>query len=177
MQAQSKSNEMWRRKVKWECGHPFYAFDTFEGMPDNNENNENFAKGTFLGSLEEVKSAGEKSGMFEGDQIQYFKGLFSNIAKAQSEEIEKLQPAVIVNIDCDLYVSTVDALEMVASKFQQGTVLLMDDYNCFCADQSQGGRCALREFLEKHSEIEIEKWFPYSHVGQSFIVHIKNLRA
>jgi len=174
MQSQSRSDEIWRRKVKWESEHQFYAFDTFEGMPENSENNENFAKGTFLGSLEEVKTAGEKVGMVEGDRIKYFKGLFSDIAKNQSEEIEKLPPAVIVNIDCDLYASTVDVLEIIAPKLQQGTVLLMDDYNYFCVDRNQGGRRALREFLEKHPEVEVEKWFPYSHLGQAFIVHIKN---
>ena len=40
MKSQSQSPEMWRRKIKWDYNHPFYAFDAFEGMPENTENNE-----------------------------------------------------------------------------------------------------------------------------------------
>lgn len=172
MKEQSESHEMWRRKINWDLKHPFYAFDTFEGMPENDENNEIFSKGTFLSSLDEVKSAGEKIGMREGDQIKYFKGKFSDIAKERSDEISNLQPAAIVNIDSDLYASARDALEIINPKLQQGTVLLMDDYNCFSANKNKGERYALSEFLEKNHNIEVEKWFPYSFVGQAFIFHL-----
>lgn len=172
MKSQSESQEMWRRKINWDLKHSFYAFDTFEGMPENDENNDTFAKGSFLSSLDEVKSAGVKIGMREGDQIKYFKGKFSDIAKERSDEISNLQPAAIVNIDSDLYSSAVDALEIITPKLQQGSVLMMDDYNCFSANRNKGERYALSEFLEKHSEIEVEKWFPYLYLGQSFIVHL-----
>lgn len=169
---QSESQEMWRRKFNWDLKHSFYAFDTFEGMPENDENNDNFAKGSFLSSLDEVKSAGEKIGMREGDQIKYFKGKFSDIAKERSDEISNLQPAAIVNIDSDLYASTRDALEIINPKLRQGTVLLMDDYYCFSANQNKGERYALSEFLEKNPDKEVEKWFSYLFAGQSFIVHL-----
>lgn len=171
--SQSQSPEMWRRQIKRDFNHHFYAFDTFEGMPDNQENMLTFAKGTFLSSLKEVKLAGEKLGMFEGERIRYFKGMFADIIKFQAEGIKQLQPAVIVNIDSDLYASVVDALEIVHPKLQQGTVLLMDDWNCFRANRNQGERRALKEFLEKYPQVEVENWFPYSHVGQAFIVHLK----
>ena len=172
MKSQSQSSEMWRREINWDIKHYFYAFDTFEGMPENIENNETFPKGSFLSSLDEVILAGEKVGMFEGEKCQYFKGLFSEVAYSRSEEIINLKPAVIVNIDCDLYSSTVDALDMIKSKLQQGTIIMMDDWNCFSSDRSKGGRRALREFLEKNSDVEIEDYFTYSHAGKAFIVHL-----
>ena len=172
MKAQSESHEMWRRKINWDLKHSFYAFDTFEGMPENDEKNQAFSKGTFLSSLDEVKSAGEKIGMREGGQIKYFKGNFSDIAKERSDEFSNLQPAAIVNIDCDLYESSRDALEIINPKLRQGTVLLMDDYNCFSANQKEGERYALSEFLEKNPDKEVEKWFSYLYSGQAFIVHI-----
>ena len=171
MKSQSESQEMWRRKINWDLKHSFYAFDTFEGMPENDENNDTFAKGSFLSSLDEVKSAGEKIGMREGDQIKYFKGKFSDIAKERSDEISNLQPAAIVNIDSDLYASARDALELINPKLRQCTVLLMDDYNCFSANQKEGERYALSEFLEKNPDKEVEKWFQYGLTGQAFIVH------
>ena len=42
MESQSQSSEKWRRMIKWNIEHYFYAFDTFEGMPENTENNETF---------------------------------------------------------------------------------------------------------------------------------------
>ena len=81
MKSQKTSQEVWRQKIKWGWNHHFYAFDTFEGMPTNNEGNENFSQGTFLGSLEVVKAEGKKIGMLEGKAVQYFKGTFAEIAK------------------------------------------------------------------------------------------------
>ena len=173
MDSQSDSSEMWRQKIKWDFDHHFYAFDTFEGMPENNENNEIFAKGSFLGSIENVKLESERIGMKEGNSIKYFKGLFSEVSKQYATDIGDLQNAAIVNIDSDLYMSACGALEIVKPKLQQGTIIMMDDWNCFRADNNQGERRALREFLEKNSHIKAEKYFSYSFTGQAFIVHIK----
>ena len=173
MLSQSNSSEKWRQKIKYDFDHHFYGFDTFEGMPENLENNEQFAQGSFLGSLENVKLEGEKIGMCEGDSVKYVKGIFSEVLRNDTLEIVNLQPAAIVNIDSDLYMSACDALEIVKPKLQQGTILMMDDWNCFRADNNQGERRALREFLEKNSNIETEKYFSYSFAGQAFIVHMK----
>ena len=50
----------------------------------------------------------------------------------------------------------------------------MDDWNCFNADNKQGERRAVKEFLEQNKHITLESWFSYSHAGQSFIVHLNN---
>ena len=101
MNSQSNSSELWRQEIKWDFDHHFYAFDTFEGMPENLENNEIFAKGSFLGSFENFKLEGEKIGMYEGDSVKYFKGIFSEISKNNTPDIANLQPEAIVNIDSD----------------------------------------------------------------------------
>ena len=106
-----------------------------------------------------------------GESAKYFVGTFADIAKRQEQAICALQPAAIVHIDCDLYASARDALELVSPKLQQGTVLLFDDYNCFSADPNQGERRALREFLASHPDIEVESWFSYLFAGQAFLVH------
>ena len=38
IKSQSESQEMWRRKINWDLKHSFYAFDTFEGMPEKMKN-------------------------------------------------------------------------------------------------------------------------------------------
>jgi len=97
--------------------------------------------------------------MYEGDSIKYFKGLFSEVSKQNATNIADLQTAAIANIDSDLYMSARDALEIVKPKMQQGTILLMDDWNCFRADINQGERRALREFLEKIVTLRLKSIF------------------
>ena len=69
--------------------------------------------------------------------------------------------------------SACDTLEVVKPQLQQETILMMDDWNCFRADNTQDERCALREFLENNCNIETESYFPYSFSGQAFIVHMR----
>ena len=166
--AQEASTEEWRRKSVGDYAsynHDFYGFDTFEGMPKNNEKSITFAPGTFISSLEEVDNRCTKAGM----KFKLFKGLFAEI---NDDILRGLPPAAIINIDSDLYTSANDALKKIKDKFQQGTILLMDDYNCFNADNNKGERRALKEFSEKNKYIDFESWFSYQYVGQAFICHI-----
>ena len=87
-------------------------------------------------------------------------------------DLVELQPAAIINLDCDLYSSAREALEIVAPKLIQGSVILADDWNTFGGDRKSGERKAVSEFLEEHPDIEFENWFPYQYAGQAFIVHI-----
>lgn len=167
-ESQLVSPEPWRRETMKgyiDYQHFFYGFDTFEGIPSNGEKNETFAKGTFLASLDAVK----KKCLDKKMEVQLFKGLFSDIA---DESMADLQPAAIINIDSDLYASAKDALEKVRMKIQQGTILLLDDYNCFSADSAKGERRALKEFCAKYPQFRFEPWFVYSYVGQAFICHL-----
>jgi len=125
-----------------------------------------FAQGTYLASYADVKNKCEKAIM----RFKLYQGVFSDIS---DETINGLQPAAIVNIDADLYGSARDALEKVGPKLQQGTILLMDDYNCFSSSRTKGERRALLEFCKKHPQFEFEPWFVYQHVGQAFICHFK----
>ena len=157
----------WRQEV-WkeysEFNPRFVGVDTFEGMPDNDESSTIFAKGTFQTSLELVEGKCESVGL-SSPELTLVKGLFADTDK------ELIAPkAAIINVDGDLYQSAVDALELVKDSIQQGTVLLMDDYNMFNAANDKGERRALLEFCER-TDIEIEPWFPYQFVGQAFLCH------
>ena len=172
IQSQKNSDEEWRKKVHLYADHQFYAFDTYEGMPENDEGHHAFQQGSFLGTLDEVKK--RINSLKQSKRVSYFKGEFSKVHREQPQEIENLDKVAIANIDCDLYQSTKDALEMIKDKLQQGTVLLMDDWDQFCADNSKGQRKALKEFLEKNNHIHVEDYIIYSFIGKAFIVHIND---
>jgi hypothetical protein len=170
---QALSDEQWRREAinKFvDYQHLFLGFDSFEGIPENNEGNLFFRQGTYAIPENFVRSRCEKARM----KYQLIKGFFADVP---SDVVVSMPKAAIVNIDCDLYRSTVDVLRLVGPKLQQGTIILMDDYNCFNADNAQGERRALREFCAQNPHITFEPWWPYQHVGQSFIVHLNNKKS
>ena len=155
------------RKNYFDFQPDFYAFDTFEGMPENNEGQFVHA-GSFMTSVPIVKEMCRKAGL-EGNKLQIRKGLFSDYFN-QFQGGQKT-PACIIHIDCDLYGSALDALKISKSLMQQGTVLLMDDYNLFAASNRAGERRALREFMQAH-QIEFEPWFAYGPASQAFFCHL-----
>jgi len=172
---QLTSDEDWRQVVAKDYAafrHEFYAFDSFTGIPENDEGNVTFGPGTFACSLEEFDKRNREQGIIEGKGVRYFEGYFDEISRREDGAIEELQPAAIVNLDCDLYVSAVDALAIVKPKLVQGTILLADDWNTFSADKNSGERKAVAEFLSANPNIQFEPWFPYLYAGQSFLVHV-----
>jgi hypothetical protein len=175
VQTQLKSDEGWRRDVANDYSdfkHHFYAFDTFEGMPENQEKNVSFVQGSFYCSLDEFVRLNEAEGIKVSDQVQYLQGTFDEVKSQKASDLDRMQPAAIVNLDCDLYVSAVSALSIIKPKLVQGTVLLADDWNTFSADRTNGERKALAEFLEREPHISLEPWFTYMYTGQAFLVHV-----
>jgi hypothetical protein len=173
-QSQLTADEPWRRTTAAPYArfrHQFYAFDTFEGIPENGEGERTFAKGNFACSLEEFTRLNGEEGIVEGETVRYFAGTFKEIAERQAQALLALQSAAIINLDCDLYASAIDALAIVAPKLVQGSVLLVDDWNTFAAHGGKGERRAIREFLASHPTISFEPWFAYEFAGQTFLVH------
>lgn len=166
---QMKSNEPTRveaAKAYVDFKHKFHGLDTFSGMPDNEEGDINFAKGSFPTSYDSVYNRCVRQGLSQGgNALHLYQGLFKD---SEAKLRTNVQKAAIINIDCDLYESAKDALNISAPLIQIGTVLMFDEYNAFCADNRKGERRAFKEFQDK-SSFKFEPWFPYHFVGQTFL--------
>ena len=81
--------------------------------------------------------------------------------------------AAIVHLDCDLYQSASEVLQGLFKHdvFQDGCVLLFDDWNCNRAHPNYGERRAFREFLEGQSRFSASPWFTYGYNAAAFILH------
>ena len=81
--------------------------------------------------------------------------------------------ASLVHFDCDLYQSTMEVFDglLAGDCFQDGTVLLFDDWNCNKANPNFGQRRALREFLEKQDKFTASSWYTYGYNGAAYILH------
>src|SRR3989338_5049946 len=172
------AEEPWRRQVAEGYAashHYFYAFDTFAGMPTNQEGNPVFAPGNFACSLADFNRLNKEAGLPDGPWVRFFAGEFAQVAKKEAPALAQLDCAAVINIDCDLYASARDALALVEPKIQQGSVLLMDDWNHFKARPDTGSRKALAEFLKRRTDLSVEPWFSYEFVGQAFFIHRRSV--
>jgi len=85
----------------------FYGFDTFEGLP---ERWGVYAKGAMASNIPKI----------DDHRVTFVKGMFQ-------DTLPILTTPRIVHIDCDLYNSTSFILNNI--KWQQGDVILFDDFN------------------------------------------------
>ena len=87
-----------------------------------------------------------------------------------------IEKCSLIHIDCDIYTSTKYVLEKLAEKnlYQDGCVVMFDDWNCNRANPNMGERRALREFLEKYPRWTCSEWFSYGWNGMAMILHDGN---
>lgn len=72
--------------------------------------------------------------------------------------------AAVIFVDCDLYESAVRVLEFSRHFLTRGTVLVFDDWFCFCGDPERGERRAFREFRQRHPRLRFEDFVQGSEV-------------
>jgi len=147
----------------------YVAFDSFEGLPEISDidRQEIWQRGKLATGEDEFVRRVIQNGM-PREKLITVKGFYD---KSLSNELkQRLLPvkAAVVYIDCDLYASTVPVLEFVKDFFQVGTVLVFDDWNCFCGDPNRGERRAFREFCERYPEFHFED-FISTHMQKAFI--------
>lgn len=163
--SQLKSTERWRVKLAkdYSTYQPkFIGFDTFSGLPVNNEKNSNFEAGYFSCSLESVKSKLEK--VIKKDSLKLVKGDFTKLQLFPSTS-----PIAILFIDSDLYESALAGLKLSEPFLQIGSVIMFDEFHGFNSDESKGERRALSEFLQGNT-IKVDRWFDYHYGGRAFLV-------
>lgn len=147
----------------------FYAFDSFEGLPETNESEDGyFHTGTFCTSRADfVRIVREKTGMQLPDR-NIVQGYYSD---SLTPELRARMPkAGVVHIDVDLYSSTVDVLRFLKPLLVPGSLLVFDDWYAFPGGSVMGERKALTEFLRANPGFAVEPWKAYSTFGQSFWV-------
>ena len=133
---------------------PLHLFDTFEGLPElsDKDNPDQFQKGNFSASLEGVKNY-----LKEYRNVYFYKGRFPLTA----EPIENKKFS-FVNIDVDIYQSTMDCLRFFYPRMSKGGCMLCHDYLV------DGARKSFNEFFKDKPEIIIE---PFA-TGQALVIKV-----
>ncbi|HEY6352085.1 MAG TPA: TylF/MycF/NovP-related O-methyltransferase [Candidatus Angelobacter sp.] len=166
-------------RLAWDTFHSLYdwtyvAFDSFEGLPemDPADSMPLWRKGDLKTSEEDFVRTVVKHGM-PREKLKIVKGFYrESLTPAVKAELLP-QKAAVIYIDCDLYSSTVSALDFSKDFLQKGTVLVFDDWFCFYGDPNKGERRAFQEFRNRNPDLVFEDYIQ-SNEAKAFIFLGKN---
>lgn len=150
----------------------FYSFDSFEGLPDVEENNEQeiWGKGKFATSIKEFEQILKNKG-YENENYELIKGFYHDtLTKDLKQRLLQEGKASMVYIDCDLYYSTVPVLDFIKDFLKEGTLIIFDDWYCFNGNKDRGQQKAFNEFKENNLDISFTPYFNNSEI-KVFIVN------
>jgi len=141
----------------------FWAFDSFEGLPDSSKENPHFKQGAFATSQ---KSFLELIAPYvpSDSRVHLVPGFYS---ESLTEDIAaKLRCAALITIDCDLVSSFEECLPFAIRLLQKGTILYIDDWrNNSYGDSTKGIPAVAKKLLPENMQpfLSVGWW------GQSFI--------
>lgn len=135
----------------------YVGFDSFEGLPEITEIDRQaiWQKGKLKTGETEFRQLCLRHGI-PGNRLTTVKGFYDVSLNNDLKERLSAQKAAVIYIDCDLYASTVPVLRFARHFLQPGTVVVFDDWNCFCADPMRGERRAWAEFLYENPSLCFE---------------------
>ena len=83
-------------------------------------------------------------------EIKTVRGFYDRSLTTQVLDQHNLTRAAIVNIDCDLYESTVKVLDFLTPLVGDGTVIYFDDWFYYSGHPQKGERGAFNQWLSRH---------------------------
>lgn len=130
----------------------FFAFDSFEGLPEGAEIDRSgfFEKGQFSAGRDEFHRNLNAAG-FPAERSVVVPGWYDQSLTPALYETHRLTKAAIVHIDCDLYESTQQVLEFITPLLVDGTILIFDDWFHFHGHPQRGEQRAFNEWAAKRT--------------------------
>jgi len=167
-------NEANTMRMAWDAFHHLFdltyvGFDSFEGLPeiDDIDKQEIWEKGKLAYAEQEFIKTVTRHGMPK-DKLVTVRGFYDAVLTEQLKSQFLPGKAAMIYVDCDLYRSTVPVLAWIVDFLQRGTVVVFDDWNCFCGDPDLGERRAWREFQGQHPTLRFQE-FVSTNEAQAFV--------
>lgn len=145
----------------------FFAFDSFQGLPDIegiDKNGKDFVKGKYLCSEKKFLKNLSNAGVLM-EKVNVVSGWYENTCIKETRDKLSLKKAAIIHIDCDLYTSTKVALKFIEPLLTDGTIIIFDDWFCFKGNPNLGEQKAFWEWQEKIADwifVEYQKIGPWT---------------
>lgn len=152
----------------------FYGFDSFEGIPILNKNKseaEVFPPGMFQsGGVEQVKRNLSEAKV-DLTRIELIAGWYAGTLNRTTREKLSLRHAAVVNVDCDVYESTIPVLDFIEPHLVDGSIIIFDDWYCFRNRSEQGQQKAFSEWLDLNRGIRATPYKEFGWDGKAFIIN------
>lgn len=129
-----------------------FAFDTFAGMPDTDENHDAHAKGSFVTSIDELRSETQRLGL---RNLEFVEGLFGETMPKALPTIGQLR---MCHIDADLYESVATAYDGSKPYMVPGGYMVFDDP---LVEDCIGAFEAVEDLVIKRDGLHAEQVFPH----------------
>lgn len=154
----------------------FFAFDSFSGLPpiDADKDSTVFDQGQYSSTLSNFKRNIARAS--KGWQVRITEGFYSDTLTPKLRSELQLERAAFINIDCDLYPSTLDALNFCTPLVKTGTVIFFDDWYASEGDLSRGEAQACKEWLANNPHITLIDFGDVSIMGKMFLVNVNQDR-
>lgn len=152
----------------------FLAFDSFAGLPavaSMGDGVSPYAAGEFAASRAELERT--LGALRTRHPVEIVAGWFEDTLTPATAARLALRRAAFVNIDCDLYESTVPVLRFVTPALQTGTILYLDDWYSQRGSLDHGEARAVREWLAAHPHIQLNEYRTVGVTGKMFIVNLR----
>ena len=89
------------------------------------------------------------------------------------KKVSNYSKPILVEFICRNFLkNTIELFEFMKPLLCDGSIVLFDDWYCFPYGTEGGEGLAMKDFLEKNSELELVAWKAYSTFGQSFFIKI-----
>ena len=145
----------------------YYGFDSFEGLQLTKPEDEiRWKNGEFASSETRAVKLINKFSKSKTN-IKIKKALYSEL---DQNDLPKYLGQTLLHIDCDLYSSTIEALNFIKEKLKKGTIILLDDYFSGLSVGIKGEKKAIEDFCIQNN-LKLTKWFQYAQNGMVFIVN------
>lgn len=154
----------------------FYAFDSFQGLPDHKNNKSQspwYLKGFLKTELNNFEKLISKYRKYR--KINIIKGFYKDSLnlKLKNSLKKKNTQVSFINLDCDLMKSVSESLNFSLDFIVNGSVLYVDDYySTFKGDPRKGIPKTVLYTLKK-KRIYYEPWHSVGSFGKSFLLYKK----
>ena len=155
-----------------------WAFDSFQGLPEAADPRDHhpgwYSGGAGQGGVEAFRAMCDDHGVP--------RSAYTTVVGYYDETLPALgdggpTDVALAYLDCNMYSSTVAALDFLSPRLKQGMVLAFDDYWCWSAGDVSGERSAFLEFAAAHPQWHFERFKDVHRAGVSFVVERADLLA
>ncbi len=149
-----------------------WAFDSFQGLPEAADPRDHHpgwrSGGAGQGGVQAFVDTCDGFGI-PRDAYTAVEGYYDQTLPALGTDGRPTDIA-LAYLDCNMYSSTVSALEFLSPRIKHGMIIAFDDYWCWSADDVSGERSAFIEFAAAHPQWHFERFRDVNWGGLSFVV-------